>query len=201
MSYRGRGKHCVVLAIAASVLCLSSWASAAERAPRYKDRRVSVTERVDDLLARMTLEEKIAQITTVWTTKLEMFDAKLRFDAAKASALHPHGIGQFGRPSDGRAGSPHEHGLGITQTVDLVNAVQRHALEKTRLGIPVLFHEEGLHGYQARQATSFPQAIALASSWDPALVRQVYNIVAREIRARGVHLVLAPVVDVARDPR
>ena len=201
MSYCGRGKHCVVLAIAASVLCFSSWASAAERAPRYKDRRAPVSERVDDLLARMTLEEKIAQITTVWTTKLEMFDAKLRFDAAKASALHPHGIGQLGRPSDGRAGSPHEHGLGIAQTVDLVNAVQRHALERTRLGIPVLFHEEGLHGYQARQATSFPQAIALASSWDPALVRQVYNIVAREIRARGVHLVLAPVVDVARDPR
>jgi len=201
MSYRGRGKHCVVLAIAASVLCFSSWASAAERAPRYKDRRASVTERVEDLLARMTLEEKIAQITTVWTTKLELFDAKLRFDAAKASALHPHGIGQFGRPSDGRAGSPHEHGLGIAQTVELVNAVQRHALEKTRLGVPVLFHEEGLHGYQAKQATSFPQAIALASSWDPALVRQVYNIVAREIRARGVHLVLAPVVDVARDPR
>jgi beta-glucosidase len=190
-----------VLAIAASVLCLSSWASAAERTPRYKDRRAPVSERVDDLLARMTLEEKIAQITTVWTTKLEMFDRNLRFDAAKASALHPHGIGQFGRPSDGRAGSPHQHGLGIAQTVDLVNAVQRHALEKTRLGIPVLFHEEGLHGYQAKEATSYPQAIALASSWDPALVRQVYNIVAREIRARGVHLVLAPVVDVARDPR
>lgn len=200
MSYRGWCKHGVVLALAGSMFCGSS-ISAAETAPRYKNRRAPVSERVEDLIARMTLEEKIAQITTVWTTKLEMFDRNLRFDPAKASSLHPHGIGQFGRPSDGRAASPHEHGLGIARTVELVNAVQRHALEKTRLGIPVLFHEEGLHGYQAKEATSFPQAIALASAWDPALTRQVYNIVAREIRARGVHLVLAPVVDVARDPR
>lgn len=193
-------RSAALVAIVMTVLA-GSVTSAAERAPRYKDRRAPVAERVEDLLARMTLEEKIAQITTTWTSKLEVFDRNLRFDAAKASKLHPHGIGQFGRPSDGRAGSPREHGLGIRQTVELVNAVQRHALEKTRLGIPVLFHEEGLHGYQAKEATSFPQAIALASSWDPALVRQVYNIVAREIRARGAHLVLAPVVDVARDPR
>jgi beta-glucosidase len=65
----------------------------------------------------------------------------------------------------------------------------------------VLFHEEGLHGYAARGATHFPQAIALASSWDPALLERVFTVVAREIRARGVHLVLAPVVDVGRDPR
>jgi beta-glucosidase len=197
MLNRGR---CSTLVLVATVACVS-FAAAAERAPKYKDRRASLSERVEDLLARMTLEEKVAQITTVWISKLDLLDRNGRFDPAKATALHPHGIGQFGRPSDGKAGSPQEHGLGIRQTVELVNAVQRHALERTRLSIPVLFHEEGLHGYQAREATSFPQAIALASTWDPALVRQVYNIVGREIRARGVHLVLAPVVDVARDPR
>jgi beta-glucosidase len=196
-----RSKHSFVLALLVACLPCATIVTAAERAPRYKDRRAPVAERVEDLLARMTLEEKVAQITTTWTTKLQMFDQKLRFDPAKASALYPHGIGQFGRPSDGKASNPRADGVGIRKTVEIVNAVQRHALEKTRLGIPVLFHEEGLHGYQAREATSFPQAIALASSWDPALVRQVYNIVGREIRARGVHLVLAPVVDVARDPR
>src|SRR5690606_9780720 len=87
------------------------------------------------------------------------------------------------------------------ETVELVNAIQRHALNDTRLGIPVLFHEEGLHGYAARGATHFPQSIALASSWDPELLERVFTVVAREIRARGAHLVLAPVVDVARDPR
>jgi beta-glucosidase len=71
----------------------------------------------------------------------------------------------------------------------------------TRLGIPILLHEEGLHGYAAVGATSFPQAIALASSWDPALVRAVNAVTAREIRARGVSEALSPVVDVARDPR
>ena len=74
-------------------------------------------------------------------------------------------------------------------------------MEDTRLGIPIIFHEEGLHGYAAVGATSFPQSIAMASSWDPDLLRQVNAVIAREIRARGVSLVLSPVVDVARDPR
>ena len=65
----------------------------------------------------------------------------------------------------------------------------------------MLMHEEALHGYVARDATSFPQAIALASTWDPALVERVFNVAAREMRARGAQLALAPVVDVARDPR
>src|SRR5690606_30872432 len=64
-----------------------------------------------------------------------------------------------------------------------------------------LFHEESLHGFAARDATTFPQAIGLASSWDPDLVREVNALIASEVRARGVHLVLSPVVDVARDPR
>jgi beta-glucosidase len=87
------------------------------------------------------------------------------------------------------------------QTVELVNAVQKFAVEETRLGIPVFFHEEGLHGYAAVGATSFPQALGLASTWDPSLIRQVNAVTAREIRARGVHLALSPVVDIARDPR
>ncbi len=69
------------------------------------------------------------------------------------------------------------------------------------LGIPTLFHGEGLHGYMARDATSFPQAIALASSWDPALITRVYTVVAREARARGVQLLLTPVINLGRDPR
>ncbi|HEX8215847.1 MAG TPA: glycoside hydrolase family 3 N-terminal domain-containing protein, partial [Allosphingosinicella sp.] len=86
-------------------------------------------------------------------------------------------------------------------TASYVNAAQRWAVENTRLGIPLLFHEEALHGYVARGATSFPQSIALASSWDPALAERVFTVAAREMRARGAQLALAPVVDVARDPR
>src|SRR6478609_12079327 len=74
-------------------------------------------------------------------------------------------------------------------------------MTRTRLGIPTMFHEEAVHGYAARGATNFPIPIGLASSWDPALIERVMTVAAREVRARGAFQVLAPVVDVARDPR
>ncbi|MEM8931667.1 MAG: glycoside hydrolase family 3 protein, partial [Acidobacteriota bacterium] len=115
----------------------------------------------------------------------------------------PHGAGQIARPSDNwqRGVSGVDPNRSARETVELVNAVQRWHVEETRLGIPVMFHEEGLHGFQARGATHFPQAIALASTWDPELIEQVYSVVAREIRAWGSRQALTPVVDVARDPR
>ena len=171
--------------------------------PVYKDAKAPVEARVDDLLARMTLEEKIAQIITIWDNKPEIFDDKAQFDPAKMSAKFPDGIGQFARPSDtkGPASPRVVKWRDIRDTVRLVNAMQKHALTQTRLGIPILMHEEGLHGYAALDATSFPQAIALASSWDPDLLREINVVIGREIRARGVSLALSPVVDVARDPR
>ncbi|HSM11704.1 MAG TPA: glycoside hydrolase family 3 N-terminal domain-containing protein, partial [Lysobacter sp.] len=87
------------------------------------------------------------------------------------------------------------------ETVEFVNATQRWATQETRLGIPVLFHEESLHGYMATEATMFPQAIALAGTFDTNLMREISAVIAREVRARGVPLVLSPVVDIARDPR
>src|SRR5690606_33319291 len=187
------------LAAAAALLSFVLGASAQD----YKDARLDVAVRVEDLLARMTLEEKVAQLTAVGESKTQILDDELRFDPAKMSARYPHGIGQFARPQDARGpGSPRvAPGYDLDETIELVNAMQRHALDETRLGIPILFHEEALHGYVARGARSFPQAIALASTWDPELVRQVNAAIAREVRARGVHLVLSPVVDVARDPR
>ena len=174
----------------------------AEGAPVYLRADADIPARVEDLLPRMTLEEKIAQITTVWTQKNLLFDPNGNFDPAKAAELHPHGIGHFARPNDIMGPSPLEAPYrDEAQTVALVNAIQHYSVEETRLGIPTLFHEEGLHGYAARGATAFPQAIALASTWDLELVEDVYTITAREIRARGAHLVLSPVVDVARDPR
>ena len=169
----------------------------------YKNASAPVDARVDDLLARMTLEEKVAQIITIWDNKPEIFDDKAEFDPVKMSAKFPNGIGQFARPSDAKGPvSPRTaKGRDIRGTIRLVNAMQKHAVTKTRLGIPILMHEEGLHGYAALDATSFPQAIALASTWDPDLLREINSVIGREIRARGVHLALSPVVDVARDPR
>ena len=177
--------------------------AAPPRDASYKNAGLSVEARVEDLLARMTLEEKVAQMQSIWDNKGTLFDAKLELDPKKMALNYPDGIGQFARPSDatGPASPRLVPGRDLRGTIRLVNALQHYALEHTRLGIPIMFHEEGLHGYVAVGATSFPQAIALASSWDPALVRAVNVVTAREMRARGVTEALTPVVDVARDPR
>jgi beta-glucosidase len=199
-------KSIVAAGSLALILALTDHACAAEPSrgkPLYQDATAPVDQRVEDLLSRMTPEEKLAQITAIWAQKTELFDAQKNIDPAKLRRLYPTGIGLFSRPNDlVGPGSPlATPSRDAKQTVALVNAIQRYQMKETRLQIPTLFHEEGLHGYQARGATSFPQAIGLASSWDPDLLTRVFTVVAREIRARGARLVLAPVVDVARDPR
>jgi beta-glucosidase len=191
------------LAAALALAAAASADGAAQPLPLYRNPDAPVEQRVEDLLSRMTLEEKVAQLMTVWTNKTEMFDDSFQFDREETRRNFPNGIGQFARPQDisgpmSPRATPHRN---ARDTVTLVNAVQRWAVEETRLGIPVLFHEEGLHGYAAPDATNFPQAIALASSWDPELITRVNTVIGREISARGVSLVLSPVVDVARDPR
>nr|WP_246427176.1 glycoside hydrolase family 3 N-terminal domain-containing protein [Sphingopyxis panaciterrulae] len=169
----------------------------------YWDAALPVEQRVADLLARMTLEEKVAQIVTIWDGKKKVQAADFTFDPVKASAAFPNGIGQIARPSDtsGPVSPRVVPRRSIAASVAYVNAAQKWAREHTRLGIPILFHEESLHGFAAKNATAFPQAIGLASTWDPDLVRDVNALIAGEVRARGVHLTLSPVVDVARDPR
>jgi beta-glucosidase len=176
-------------------------APAANAAPLYKDPNAPIPARVEDLLKRMTLEEKVAQIDTVWNNKDTIFDADGNFDAAKASAQHPDGIGQIARPGDLEGTKRTGIARGTRETTALIDAIQHWAVEKTRLGIPVWFHDEGLHGAVVVNGTSFPQAIALASTFDPDLVRRVNAVTGRELAARGVQEALSPVVDVARDPR
>ena len=166
--------------------------------PRYKDPGAPLPERVRDLLSRMTLEEKAAQMVCVWNEMATtLVDERGAFDPAKASAAFAdgRGLGQVGRPSS--AGG----GLGPRATATLTNDIQRFFLEQSRLGIPVIFHEECLHGHAALEATSFSQPIGLASTFNPALVESLYTMTAYEARARGAHQALTPVADVARDPR
>ena len=192
-----------ICSIAAGLAFLTQAHSASLSTAPYKDPKLPVEARVEDLLARMTLEEKVAQMLSIWENKADVFDARMEFDPAKMALKYPNGIGTFARPSDATGPSSPRvvRRRDIPGTIRLVNALQHYAMTGTRLGIPILLHEEGLHGYAAVGATSFPQAIALASSWDPALVRAVNAVTAREIRARGVSEALSPVVDVARDPR
>jgi beta-glucosidase len=200
-----RRQYRALAAATALALGLASLGVRAADHPLYRDAHAPVDARVNDLLSRMTLQEKIAQISCIWQRKGEVEDANGNFDAAKASRVFPYGIGQVARPSDRvplEANDPLQNVFrSVPQTVDFINAVQHYSMDDTRLGVPTIFHGEGLHGYMARDATSFPQAIALGSSWDPALITHVYTVVAREARARGVQLLLTPVINLGRDPR
>ena len=195
-------------ASAATVAISFAPAAHALAAPLYKDARAPIAARVADLLGRMTLEEKVGQMIAIWARKAEVID-DLAFNPAKASAAYPHGIGHVTRPSDkrgvpgitGASGGTAARWRTPRQTVEFINAMQRWAVNDTRLGIPVLFHEESLHGYMATDATMFPQAIGLAGAFDRDLMRRVQSVIARETRARGVPYVLSPVVDIVRDPR
>jgi beta-glucosidase len=199
----------IVVAVAAGLIGADA-RSAQPEMPIYKDPHQPVAKRVDDLLARMTLDEKVAQLETIWEQKAKVQTPAGQFSPELASKNFPNGIGGFARPSDYRGVTRSNGAAGASgeavnrdarQTADYVNAAQHWAVEQTRLGIPILMHEESLHGYVARDATSFPQAIALASTWDPELVSRIFSVAAREARARGATLVLAPVLDVTRDPR
>ena len=167
--------------------------------PLYKDSTKPIDARVNDLITRMTLEEKVAQLQAVWLKRQELETDAGVFTPAKAKDILGSGIGQIARPAENKA--PVSPNKTPEQTIAFVNAAQRWLIEHTRLGIPAIFHEEALHGHAGRDATSFPQAIAMASTWDPQLVESIYKVSAQEIRRRGGTQALTPILDVARDPR
>jgi len=173
---------------------------------KYRDPSASPEIRVQDLLGRMTLPEKIAQMTGVWNLKRETLTHKSgQFDIEKAKKYYGegHGLGQFGRPCDGGKDgeSTHEKGLNARHTAQLTNDIQQFFKEHSRLGIPVMFHDECLHGLAGKGASSFPQPIALGATFNPLLIEKLYAIAAKEARSRGIHQALTPVLDVAREPR
>jgi beta-glucosidase len=174
-------------------------ALAAQRTPTppYRDARLASSERMRDLLGRMTLEEKFWQ--------LFMIPGDLDNPA------HDYSNGIFGlqisaiaetTPSSSalRASTPVDGAIARVHAAR-INSIQRFFVERTRLGIPIIPFEEALHGLTREGATVFPQAIALAATWDTALVGRVSRAIARETRSRGVRQVLSPVVNIANDVR
>jgi beta-glucosidase len=175
------------------------FSSHAQDVPAFRNPHLPIEQRVADLLSRMTLEEKVAQLEGAWENRqffkdpLSLFvDEKGAFLPERASVLLKNGLGEMSRPSEGK---------GPREMAVFTNTLQRWMRDNTRLGIPVLFHEECLHGHAALKGTSYPQAIALASTWDPDLARAVFSATAAEVRARGAQQCLTPVLDLARDPR
>jgi beta-glucosidase len=163
-------------------------ANAQSGAPRYRDASLSIEDRVADLLPRMTLEEKVDQIATGWENRMEIIDPTGTYTSEEARKII---LNEWGA----------EMKVTARQYANLRNGVQRYQREKTRLGIPVLFYSESLHGLMENGSTSFPQALGLAATWDPALVKRVFTAAGDEAASRGVGQVYSPVLDIARDPR
>ena len=167
-----------------------------EQVTDYKNPDLSINERVSDLLSRMTIEEKVAQMICIWGEKKKiLLDENGNLTLSNLELYLENGIGQIGRLSDT---IPEFSPFAMAE---LANKLQEYFVERTRLGIPVIIHEECLHGLVAVDATSYPQPIGLASTFNPELIEKIYSMIAQDARSRGVHQALTPVVDVARDPR
>ncbi|MFJ3456169.1 glycoside hydrolase family 3 N-terminal domain-containing protein [Scandinavium goeteborgense] len=170
----------------------------------YKDAQRPVAERVADLLARMTPEEKFAQMHAYWLVLSETGDHRERSDmsdefagvSAQASLNErlTLGVGQITRPLG-------THIVDARTGVRAANRLQKMLVEETRLGIPALFHEECLVGLLCKDATLFPSPLNYGSTWDPQLIRHAAACIGNEARATGCHQGLAPVLDVSRDVR
>jgi beta-glucosidase len=176
-------RYLCCFAIALSVL---SSAPAQEALPDYRNPNLAIEQRVADLLKRMTLEEKLDQLTR--GPRNHLLDTTGKFKDDQASALY-------------RETSDINSHLGPHDMAVFRNALQRYQIEKTRLGIPVIFQGEALHGFMEYGSTSFPQVIGLASTWDTQLTKQVFTAAGDEMGSAGGDQAFTPVLDLARDPR
>ena len=177
-------KNCLIWCL----LVLST--AAVAQTPIYKDPQQPVNRRVADLLSRMTVGEKVAQLQTNHANPRTLTESILA-NPAKMDSIYGKGLGMINPAFD----------AGKEQVISRRNGLQQYLKTKTRLGIPVIFIDEAHHGLLAREATVFPHGIGLSCSWDTVLLRSVYDFIARQSAVRGTSLVLTPVVDVARDPR
>jgi len=189
----------ICITIICSAFCLPvAHMNSQDNRPDYKNPNLPVERRVSDLLSRMTLEEKMAQLVCLWQSRPQVGPQedfpkdRGEFDPAKAAVVMKHGIGQIARQRERK---------GPREGATFANAVQKWLVENTRLGIPAILHDEILHGHMAQGSTSFPQPIALATTWDPEFITKVFTAGALETRARGSHQVLGPNLDLARDAR
>lgn len=196
---RVSGKWVVFCFVVGLVVAVSfDWKTSRAQEADYRNPNLPIERRVADLLSRMTIEEKAAQMQTLWVRKPQQrrpngnFGDRGDFSAEEAAVVMKHGIGEIARQrerTDARRGAQY------------ANAVQKWLKENTRLGIPAMLHDEILHGLMAVGGTNFPTPISLASSWDTELITKIFTAAALETRIRGSHHVLGPNLDLARDPR
>lgn len=168
----------------------------------YEDPAQPIDKRIADLLSRMTLEEKTCQTATLYGYGRVLKDEMPT--AAWKKAVWKDGIANIDEelnslPFNEKAKS--QYSYPFSKHANAINTLQKWFVEETRLGIPVDFTNEGIHGLNHDRATPFPAPITIGSTWDKALVRQAGNTVGREAKALGYTNVYAPILDPARDPR
>jgi beta-glucosidase len=192
-------KSCALAAIAILSSACATEATAQESSAQqsgsalYKQANAPIESRVDDLLGRMTLEEKVRQLD-MYHGATELMSAQLDGSHATPDAVFLPDKAQALLGSLG-AGSIHD----LYPTPEQANAIQKWVIEHNRLGIPAIFIEEGLLGFNT--GTVFPAPLNLAATWDPEIARQTGGAIAAETRSTGADMILAPVLDLARDPR
>ena len=179
----------------------SALAGPADDGPVYLDATRRVDERGEDLLGRMTLEEKVGQMNMpcVYLSELGR-DPAAKFDACRrfTAGTYVNGIGPAGGFFTLTNTILHE---GARQQAEFFNELQRIATTQTRLRIPLLQTEEGTHGFMASGGTIYPEGLGLGSTWNMDLLRDIYAATAREARATGIHQLYTLVVEPIRDPR
>lgn len=185
------------------VLLASLGAAAANKYP-YQDAKLSVEQRVEDLLSRMTVEEKAGQLVCLMGWNSYQINGK-RVDVSdkfkgEVDSLH---VGMYWAVfrADPWTRKTIANGLNPALAAQAANAMQRYAIEKTRLGIPIFLAEEAPHGHMAIGATVFPTGLGMAATWDPELMEQAGAVIGKEIRLQGGHISYGPVLDQAREPR
>lgn len=195
-----------VLVIAFSSLSVPSiaYGNDSDIKPPYKQADLPVERRIEDLLERMTVREKVGQLLCPMGWKMyerngDSISLTLSFDELMQS--YPPGSLWAVLRADPWTEKDFETGLSPETAATVLNRMQRKAVEETRLGIPLLFAEECAHGHMAIGTTVFPTGLLQASSWNPELIRQMGEAIGKEAASQGVHIGFGPVLDIARDPR
>ncbi len=162
----------------------------------YKNAKLPIPQRVNDLLSRMTAEEKFWQLFMIPGNIKEGDEAKYQnglfgFQVSAESS------------NTGAANQLLKYGVGedAKSLAKKINQIQKYFIEQTRLGIPMIAFDEALHGLVRKGSTAFPQSIALAASWDTTLMREVASAIAQETKLRGIRQILSPVINLATDTR
>jgi beta-glucosidase len=186
------------------VFLISGLVFAQKAVPVYKNRSATVDARIRDLLGRMTVEEKVGQLSVLLGWEMyEKTSAGISVSERFKKAIADEKIGMLWATlrADPWTQKTIITGLNPALSATAANAIQRYAIGHSRLGIPMMLAEECPHGHMAIGTTVFPTSIGQASTWNPSLIRNMARAIASETRAQGAHIGYGPILDLAREPR